>query len=42
VISAYNAPMAALLDNLRAEPVSRELDTVTYELTLGCRPGEEL
>jgi RimJ/RimL family protein N-acetyltransferase len=39
VISAYNAPMAGLLEHLRAEPVSRELDTVSYEVALGRRSG---
>lgn len=40
VISAYNAPMAGLLERLRAEPVLRELDTVTYDFALGCQPGQ--
>jgi RimJ/RimL family protein N-acetyltransferase len=40
VISAYNAPMAGLLESLRAEPVAREVDTVLYERTLGCQPGD--
>lgn len=39
VISAYNAPMAKLLESFRAQPVVREFDTMTYEVALGCQPG---
>lgn len=36
LVSADNAAMAGLLDEMSADIVHREFGTVTYELTLGC------
>jgi RimJ/RimL family protein N-acetyltransferase len=36
LVSADNAAMTGLLDNMRADVVRREYGTLTYELSLGC------